>query len=238
MSMALKLRTWHKWLGLAIGAQMLIWCVSGLYMVAVDIDFIHGDTLVRNERPPLSGSRNIIPIGPLLAKYQGLYRASLKALPDSEHPIYELGTPDGPITLDAISGEVLSPLPQARIEQLAVRYYAGNGHISKLELIATVPVEIRGRPPYVWRVDFDDWLNTSFYLDADTGALITRRHRLWRLFDTFWMLHIMDYGYERDDVNNRLLGSISAISLLLGLTGLWLLFYSFRRSPRRKLQAS
>ena len=41
-------RNLHKWLGLLVGLQILIWLGSGLYMVAIDIDFIHGDTLVRN----------------------------------------------------------------------------------------------------------------------------------------------------------------------------------------------
>jgi hypothetical protein len=42
------------------------------------------------------------------------------------------------------------------------------------------------------------------------------------------MLHVMDYGYERDDVNNSLLRITSGLTLILGLTGIVLLFYSFR----------
>ena len=46
-----KLSRWlHKWLSIVIGVQALIWAISGFYMVAVDIDFIHGDSLVRNNR--------------------------------------------------------------------------------------------------------------------------------------------------------------------------------------------
>ena len=33
-----------------MGLQILIWLGSGLYMVVVDIDFIHGDPLVKNMR--------------------------------------------------------------------------------------------------------------------------------------------------------------------------------------------
>ena len=40
-------RTLHKWFGLLIGVQILIWLATGLYMVVVDIDFIHGDPLVK-----------------------------------------------------------------------------------------------------------------------------------------------------------------------------------------------
>ena len=232
MNISRQLRRWHTWIGLVIGVQVLLWMISGLYMVAVDIDFIHGDTLVRNERPTLVGIDRTIPIGVLLDRYQGLYSAKLKALPGMEHPIYELGTPDGLLTIDAVSGAVLSPLAQSTVENLARQYYTGSAPILKVELIETVPVEIRGQPPYLWRVDFDDWLQTSFYLYSDTGALVTRRHRLWRIFDTFWMLHVMDYGYERDDVNNGLLRVAAAVGLVFAITGLWLLVYSFGRTQR------
>ena len=31
-------RTGHKWLALLVGLQLLIWLVTGLYMVVVDLD--------------------------------------------------------------------------------------------------------------------------------------------------------------------------------------------------------
>ena len=36
-------RVLHKWLGLLIGLQLLLWTASGFYMVAVPIEVIHGD---------------------------------------------------------------------------------------------------------------------------------------------------------------------------------------------------
>ena len=41
-------RSLHKWFGLIVGLQVLIWLATGLYMVVLDLDFIHGDPLVRN----------------------------------------------------------------------------------------------------------------------------------------------------------------------------------------------
>jgi uncharacterized iron-regulated membrane protein len=234
MSTAYQLRTLHKWLALLIGLQVLIWCISGLYMVAADIDFIHGDSLVRNERPPLTHTDEIIPIAALRMQHQGLTEVKLRALADTRLPVYELQTSGRPVLIDAITGDVLSPLPQARITQLARAYYSGAGQIAGAQRLDHAPVEIRGRPAQLWRIDFDDWLNTSFYLDPDTGALVTRRHRLWRIFDMFWMLHVMDYGYERDDMNNMLLRIVSAAGVAFGVTGVWLLFYSFRPGRARR----
>ena len=44
-------RKTHKWLGLVIGLQVVIWSLSGLYMTAVHIDIIHGDHLVQSAQP-------------------------------------------------------------------------------------------------------------------------------------------------------------------------------------------
>lgn len=231
MTTAGQVRNWHKWLGLVLGVQMLIWCVSGLYMVSFDIDFIRGLPLVRVYEPDVS-TEPLIPIGPLLRKHPGVTGLKLTSLPDSTRPVYQLRLSEKTLLVDAVSGETLSPLPPARIERLARSYYAGRGQLERATMIDDMPVEIRGRTPPVWRVDFDDELSTSFYLDPDTGALSTRRHKWWRVFDAFWMLHIMDYGYERDDMNNLLLRLVSAGGVAFGITGVWLLFYSFRRRAR------
>ena len=42
----LLVRRTHKWLALAVGVQALLWTLTGMYMVAVHIDIIHGDNLV------------------------------------------------------------------------------------------------------------------------------------------------------------------------------------------------
>ncbi|MDP9422061.1 MAG: hypothetical protein M3Q19_04365, partial [Pseudomonadota bacterium] len=51
MRLHIAARKTHKWLGLFIGIQVVIWSLSGLYMTAVHIDIIHGDHLVRTPKP-------------------------------------------------------------------------------------------------------------------------------------------------------------------------------------------
>ena len=45
-------RKTHKWLGLFIGLQVVVWSLSGIYMTVVHIDTIHGDHLVREVANP------------------------------------------------------------------------------------------------------------------------------------------------------------------------------------------
>ena len=47
----------HKWLMLLLGIQFVIWSLSGAYMVILDIDYIHGDTLVAEHQDMLESKR-------------------------------------------------------------------------------------------------------------------------------------------------------------------------------------
>lgn len=226
-------RALHKWLALVVGAQALIWIASGFYMVIVDLDFIHGDPLVRNLATPLPCTQAGRSLSELRARYSGIEQIRIKGLPGFDRPLYEIRTTGGIVLADGATGEPISPLPEQQIAKLARDYYAGSGALANVERLAgTPPLEIQTRALPLWRADFDDWLETSLYIHPDSGELVTRRHRLWRWFDFLWMLHIMDYD-ERMDVNNALLRIATVAGLVFVATGGWLLFFSFRRLRAR-----
>ena len=229
MRPALLSRTLHKWLGLFVGLQLVLWMLSGFYMVVVDLDFIHGDPLVRNLSVPMTGELPKTAFSNVAHRYANVTQVSLKALPGFADPVYEVTTNGQKVLVDAADGRQLSPLIDGRIRDLARQYYAGKGELVRLSLIERDgPLEIQGRPLPLWRVDFDDWLETSLYVHPDTGALVTRRHRFWRWFDFFWMFHIMDFD-TRTDMNNGLLRATTVAGLITVLSGVWLLYFSFRR---------
>lgn len=235
MRPALLSRTLHKWLGLLLGTLLVVWTISGFYMVVVDLDFIHGDPLVRNLRAPVDPAGAKLSFAEVVDRYGDVTGVSLRALPGVSNPVYEVTTGSQKRLVDALSGEQLSPLPDAAIKELARQYYAGDGKLAAIALIERdAPLEIQTRPLPLWRVDFDDWLQTSLYVHPDTGALVTRRHRFWRWFDFLWMFHILDFD-TRTDMNNGLLRVATAAGLLVVLSGGWLLYFSFRRkvAPRR-----
>lgn len=231
MKLSLLSRSVHKWLALFVGLQLLVWAITGFYMVAVDLDFIHGDTLVRNLRTPVGSTKGVLPVSQLARRYPEITLLSLHSLPALSTPVYELTTAGRKVLVDATSGQQLSPLSAGMVRQLARNYYAGNGQLSAVQLLEhEVPMEVRGRAAPLWRADFDDWLQTTLYLHPDTGALVARRHRLWRWYDFLWMLHIMDYG-EREAPT----GVVPRVATVLGTitiaSGVWLLYFSFWR-PR------
>jgi len=225
-------RTGHRWLGLLVGIQVAVWLATGLYMVIVDIDFIHGDTLVKNMQQPVRApDSSQLGMAALRERYPEAYRISLRPVMDKTY--YEVTTTDGRFLVDPDSGSPLSPLGEREATEIAEYHYAGDARVIRATLITSnPPMEIQTRSLPLWRIDFDDRYATSFYIDPGNGSLVTRRHRYWRIFDFMWMLHIMDYE-NREDAHNRLLVSAQVSWLVFALTGLWLLFYSFSK-PRRK----
>jgi uncharacterized iron-regulated membrane protein len=95
--------------------------------------------------------------------------------------------------------------------------------------------EIRGRDTPVWKVSFAQPESLNLYLDPWTGEILARRTDRWRIFDFFWMLHIMDFD-AREDFNHPLLQISAALGLVIALSGvgLWAITSPILRRRRRQ----
>lgn len=216
----------HKWIALVVGIQALLWMISGLYMTAIPLDIIHGTRFVHTKaQPPLAATPRL-DLAAIAARYPDITGLRLKRFLDRE--VFEVWQGDTVTLVDALSGAPLSPLSETMARELALSLYQGKAPIRKIEWVTQAPQEVATRPVPMWRVEFTDSNETTFYLSPQTGELLATRHDLWRWFDFLWMLHIMDYE-ERSDTNNLLLQVASALGLVFALSGLWLLFYSFSR---------
>ena len=224
-------RKTHKWLGLFVGLQVVIWSLSGVYMTVVHIDTIHGDHLVR--QPQVSGIDARALKDPIsLASSAGAEDIRLTWV--RGQPLYVMTSKSGEQVVGATTGQAVPRPTESQVRALARAAYTGQEPIKSAKLITEIPGEIRGRKPPLWRVEFSHWNKPTLYLSPTTGEVVSRRHELWRIFDFVWMLHIMDYD-ERENVNNPLLRVFTWGALLLALSGAWLLLYSF---PKKKKKAA
>ena len=229
MKAALWARRLHKWLALVIGLQALAWMAGGLYMTAIAIGTVHGNHLaVRSLHAPLSGAPVVSPEA--FAEQFDAVR-SLKLKHWSGRDVYEVRHAAGIDLVDAHAGTVLTPLGAEAAIAVARAHYLGQAEVAGVEHLDTPPQEMAGREPPLWRVSFADASRTTLYVSAATGEMVGRRHTLWRWFDFFWMLHIMDYA-EREDINNPLLRVASFVGLLFSVGGAWLLWFAFARRAR------
>lgn len=219
-------RRLHKWLGLLVGIQALLWMASGLYMTAISIDVIHGDHLAHAGNPPLEAGAVGAAPPQLAAQFPAMTGFRLKRLLDMT--VYEVRHAGGVSLVDAASGRRLDPLDQQHARRVALDAYQGEGGLKEIRLWQALPQEVASRKAPLWRADFDDADGTTLWVSPVTGEVIAKRHTLWRVFDFLWMLHIMDYD-QREDVNNTLLRVASVAGTLFALSGLWLLWFTVRR---------
>jgi len=220
------LRKTHKWFALFAGVQVLIWSISGLYMVFVDLDIIHGDHLVNLQKPQSIDATKLQPISSaLIQENTPIHSIKLKVYFD--HPVYEIRTKTSTLIVDGFTGEEKANLSKAAIQNNTLKIYAGDAVISKIELLEKYPSEIGGRKQSVWQVQFDDALNSTLYFHPQSGRLISKRSDLWRIFDFLWLLHIMEF-WDSDGFSGWLFRVFSITSLLMALFGTWLLFYRIK----------
>ena len=227
------LRQFHRWIGLLVGIQVVFWVLGGFVMSVLHLDAVRGEH-VRAEQAPvtLDPGAQLMPLADLLrdARFAGATSATLQTW--QGHTVYRIERPAGTQLVDATDGRLLSPLDEAAARAVAQADYAGAGTIAAVEWLdvaESAGAEYRGRDLPLWRVRFGDERDTTLYISPQTGAVVARRNDLWRTFDFVWMLHIMDYD-EREDFNHPLLVATAATALLFVVSGMFMLFFSFRRA--------
>jgi len=141
---------------------------------------------------------------------------------------------DGTKTVYKASGEPLQ-ITEALVKAEVNARYNGSGSIGQVVLLEEPVPEIRGRPLPIWQVHMQDLEGVRFYVSASNGQILTVRTRWWRIFDFFWMLHIMDYS-DREDTSHQLLMLAASSGLMIAMTGLWMLVRTTLRRRRRKAQ--
>lgn len=222
------LKKLHKWLGLLVGVQVLIWVLSGLVISLLNPAKVTGKQWAATgmlERPAIHSGALLEPYELPAEFVSGALGISLEN--NKGQAVYRIERANGDILVDARDGSIVQTSRSAA-EQLAQADYTGGG-----EIVSTLPgrapdLETRNHSGDYWKVKFSDSINTTIYISASTGEVLERRNNYWRVRDFFWMLHIMDYS-GREDFNNALVIVVALVAAWLGIFGFILLFGSFNR---------
>ena len=221
------LRIIHKWLGLIVGLQLLLWTVSGLVFAMLDHEDAAGENSVRAlPVAVLEPDVRLVEPAAWLGDYAGSELVDISLMHRLDRWIYRVRFADR-VELRQAGDGTRFVIEEAIIRRLATATYAGTGTLRTVSFRATPVLEARGAGP-VWQAAFDDADQTSLYFSAEDGRLVAARNDVWRFFDFFWMLHTMDYR-GRDDFNNPLVILFSTGALWLGISGALLLIRAFGR---------
>ncbi|MES2147324.1 MAG: PepSY domain-containing protein [Pseudomonadota bacterium] len=231
------LRRIHKWVGLVIGLQFLIWAISGTAMALLDMDEVAGGATNEQTVPAPKGDRRAWPRIQRALASQPISKLSTRALPSGL--TYEVTTADGVKLFDAANGSPVM-IDRAAALSIAGAAHPGRADVARVLALRTLPLAVREHELPIWQVDFRDEANSSYFVSGTTGQILERRNDTWRWWDFFWMLHNMDYA-NRTSFNHPLIIMVGFALSWLAVTGFWLLFRTMWRHDfayLRKLRAA
>lgn len=236
-----RIRRIHRFLGVVIGVQFLMWTLGGLYFSWSDMDEVHGDYEL-NHSFLLPVSHNILFPSVILdsLRKSGLIDSltDIKLTGILNRPYwqttYQITNNDvhqkKTLLWDAVTGTLKPPLREEEAVEVARRQYLGNGELSSVAYITETGKhhEYREQPLPAYVITFDDSRHSTFYVSSELGTVTKNRNQPWRQFDFLWMMHTMDYT-GRDNITNWLLRAFSIFGLATVASGFTLFFVSRKK---------
>jgi hypothetical protein len=216
---AVKIRKTHRYLGIFLGIQFLMWTISGLYFSWTDIDEIHGDQFMKTDIPESGFTGLMAP-----PAIQSTEIRSLNLRDIGGEPYYWV---NNQFLVHARTGKRKEEISRQDALAVAQKFMMPGMEVAGLERITEVGDhhEYRGRPLPAWVINYNHPEALKAYVSAKDGSFQRVRHRSWRWFDFLWMTHTMDYQ-GRDNFNTLLLRAFSLLGLITVLSGFTLWFTS------------
>lgn len=248
------IRRSHRYLGLLLGVQFLLWTIGGLYFSWSNMDEIHGDfqkkkvPLLKSDLALVSPSsvldsiKKIHPVDSLVSiqlidilgepHYQ---IRCVSAIHDTLTHAHDKGLMNH--LAHAVTGKLRAPLNQQEAVTVAARHFNGQPDVTGTEYLTATNShhEYREQPLPAYAITFRHPSNTTVYVSTELGTVQKFRNNKWRIFDFLWMLHTMDYQ-SRDEIGNMLLRIFSIFGLVTILSGFSLYIISSRWWKRRFLR--
>lgn len=227
----------HRYLGVFIGLQFVMWTVGGFYFSWTNINEIRGDHLRKtadaeildfNLEKLASPTDAVLPLlnNGLADKITGIRLSKVLG-----EPVYEISFEhDGRKRVqlaNALTGDLLPKIDKEEAVKIANEALAAPSNVLSNELITEENVgghhEYREKPLPAYAITYAEPANLVVYVGKDTGRVESVRTTEWRVFDFFWLFHTLDF-YGRDNINNYVLRAFSVLGLVTIASG-YILFF-------------
>ena len=216
MSLRKRAYSLHRWLGMIVGLQVVLWIAGGVVMSAIPIDIVRGTHLLHDLPNPDKPSTQIP---------SDLSWKSLSYVQRNDDTAVVVEYWSGDISFrDPTTFEELPELSENEVRTTAMTRFKQQANVLGIYRLTQIPQEVSRLSLPMYKVVFDDWKSTTLYVSPKSGNIESVRTDIWRFYDFFWMLHIMDYK-NRSDFNNPLVIIAATLSLLMVASGLLLLYY-------------
>lgn len=246
------IRKTHRWLGVILGIQFMLWTIGGLYFSWSNMDEVHGDFQKKNA-PLLSSNITLVSPSMVLDTIKKVHRidsvVSIQLIEISGKPFYQVRCISAIHNeanhqhdmqamnhlANAETGELRGPLTKEEAIAIAKRRFNGEPKVKTVEYLTNTDKhhEYRENPLPAYAVTFDHPSQITVYVASELGTVQKFRNNKWRFFDFLWMMHTMDYE-GRDNFGNILLRIFSIFGLVTVLSGFVLFFMSAKWIQIRK----
>jgi hypothetical protein len=246
------IRKSHRYLGLLLGLQFLLWTIGGLYFSWNNIDEIHGD-FQRKKLPLLSSDIKLVSPSIVLDSIRKIHQidslVSIQLIDIMGEPYYQIRCISALHNMqshtnhdqlmnhlaDAQTGRLRLPLSKDEAIALAKRHFVSDAKVIKVEKVDSIHShhEYRSGELPAYAISFEHPMQTTVYVATELGTVQKFRNDKWRVFDFLWMLHTMDYQ-GRDNFGNILLRAFSIFGLVTVLSGFLLFFVSTKWRRKNK----
>ena len=206
-------RTFHKYLSLAISVQLLLWTISGIYFAFNKIELIRGEQYI------LEQENAVVDLKEFTASLDAKNINILRRLDE-----WVLKVDEGSnIYYVDLQGNELKSLNTEEAKQI-VRNKTSLFPLEAVKIESpSRGSEFRGRNLPLFKVSTQSNEEVNVYVDAVSGEVTAIRSDSWRTWDFLWGTHIMDYS-ERENIDNLLLKIFSVLALISALSGIVLFF--------------
>jgi len=241
------IRRSHRYLGVLLGIQFVLWTIGGLYFSWNNIDEVHGD-FQRKRVPLLSSNIQMVSPSMVLDSIKKIHRidslVSIQLIDILGKPFYQIRCISALHDMqshkdhqelmnhlaDAQTGSLRPPLSKEEAVAVAKRYFVDESKVVNVESVDSIHPhhEYRSGELPAYAVSFEHPTKTTVYVATELGTVQKFRNDKWRVFDFLWMLHTMDYE-GRDNFGNLLLRVFSIFGLITVLSGFMLYFVSSKR---------
>lgn len=241
------IRKAHRYLGVLLGIQFLLWTIGGLYFSWSNMDEIHGD-FEKKEAPLIAADLSLVSPTVVIDSIKKTHQIdsviSVQLIEILGKPYYQVRCM---LTLhreqgkghnrqmmnhlaDAESGQLRGPLTEKEAVALAQSRFNGEPRVNQVEYLTHTDKhhEYREQPLPAYAINFAHASNTTVYVATELGTVQKFRNSKWRIFDFLWMMHTMDYQ-GRDNFGNILLRIFSVFGLITVMSGFALFFVSSKR---------
>jgi hypothetical protein len=236
------IRKSHRYLGVFLGIQFLLWTIGGMYFSWSNMDEIHGDT-TKKKTPSFASNIKLISPSVVIDSIRTFHPidslVTIQLIEVLNKPTYQIKCirnhqdTSSHVDMqhimnhlaDAETGKIREPLSEEESIEVAKKHFNGNEKIKLVEYITTTNAhhEYRENPLPAYAVTFNNKAETTVYVSTELGTVQKFRNNKWRIFDFLWMMHTMNYE-DRDKFGNIALRSFSILGLITIISGFWLFF--------------